>query len=176
MDVSNQMKVHPLLSKEQFHEAEMAGINQLHAQILSNRGVTTSVQMQKFIAAKYEETPDPLTLIDMPRAVTRIQQALEQREHITVYGDYDADGVTSSALLFRALRTLKFPDAILDYHIPHRLRDGCGLNMRAIDQLKARGTQLIITTDCASSDVEQVEYARTLGIDVIITDHHHPPR
>ncbi len=175
MDVSFQMKAYPLLSKEQFHEAEAAGINQLHAQILSNRGVSTSAQMQTFIAAKYEETPDPLTLIDMPRAVARIQQALERKEHITVYGDYDADGVTSSALLFRALRSLKTPASILDYHIPHRLRDGCGLNMQALDQLKARGTQLIITTDCASSDVEQVEYANTLGMDVIITDHHHPP-
>ena len=175
MDVSLQMKVHPLLSKEQFHEAEAAGINQLHAQILSNRGMISTAQMKAFIAAKYVDTPDPLTLIDMPRAVARIQQALERREHITVYGDYDADGVTSSALLFRALRILKFSDGVLDYHIPHRLRDGCGLNIRALDQLKARGTQLIITTDCASSDVEQVDYARSLGIDVIITDHHQPP-
>jgi single-stranded-DNA-specific exonuclease len=169
------MKAHPLLSKEQFHAAEMAGISPVNAQILSNRGITTIAQMRTFIAAKYKETPDPLTLIDMPRAVTRIQQALERKEHITVYGDYDADGVTSSALLFRALRTLKSPDTMLDYHIPHRLRDGCGLNIGALDLLKARGTQLIITTDCASSDVEQVDYARTLGIEVIITDHHHPP-
>jgi single-stranded-DNA-specific exonuclease len=175
VDISFQMKAYPLLPKEQFHAAEMAAISQLHAQILSNRGITTIAQMRTFIAAKYKETPDPLTLIDMPRAVTRIQQALERKEHITVYGDYDADGVTSSALLFRALRTLKAPDAILDYHIPHRLRDGCGLNIGALDLLKARGTQLIITTDCASSDVEQVDYARTLGIEVIITDHHHPP-
>src|ERR1019366_9181443 len=175
VDISFQMKAHPLLSKEQFHAAEMARISPVNAQILSNRGITTIAQMRTFIAAKYKETPDPLTLIDMPRAVTRIQQALERKEHITVYGDYDADGVTSSALLFRALRTLKSPDTMLDYHIPHRLRDGCGLNIGALDLFKARGTQLIITTDCASSDVEQVDYARTLGIEVIITDHHHPP-
>src|SRR5262249_29796252 len=73
------------------------------------------------------------------------------------------------------LRSLKHPDATLDYHIPHRLRDGCGLNLPALDLLKARGTQLIITTDCASSDVDQVNYANSLGIDVIITDHHRPP-
>jgi single-stranded-DNA-specific exonuclease len=173
--ISSLLNVHPQLSKEQFQEARMLGINQFHAQLLSNRGVTTPVQMRTFIAAKYEETPDPLTLIDMPRAVARIQQALEQKEHITIYGDYDADGVTSSALLFRALRTLKASDTVLDYHIPHRLRDGCGLNIQALDMLKARGTQLIITTDCASSDVEQVDYANTLGIDIIITDHHNPP-
>ncbi len=175
MAISSPLNIHPQLSKEQFQEARMAGINQFHAQLLSNRGVITPTQMCMFIAAKYEETPDPLTLIDMPRAIARIQQALEQKEHITVYGDYDADGVTSSALLFRALRTLKAADAVLDYHIPHRLRDGCGLNIAALDQIKARGTQLIITTDCASSDVEQVDYANTLGIDVIITDHHNPP-
>ncbi|MBV9229931.1 MAG: single-stranded-DNA-specific exonuclease RecJ, partial [Chloroflexi bacterium] len=158
-----------------FQEARHAGINLYHAQLLHNRGLKTREEMQAFIRAAYDETRDPLTLIDMPRAVARIRTALENREHITVYGDYDADGITSSSLLFRALRTLKHPEASLDYHIPHRQRDGCGLNLPALDQLKARGTQLIITTDCASSDVEQVAYAQAQGMDVIITDHHHPP-
>jgi single-stranded-DNA-specific exonuclease len=175
VEAPSQIKVYEQLTKDFFHAAEAVGITPVQAQILHNRGLQTVAEMQKFIAARYEETPDPHALIDMFRAVTRIQQALEQREHITVYGDYDADGVTSSALLFRALRVLKDPTAPLDYHIPHRQRDGCGFNLPALDQLKARGTRLIITTDCASSDVEQVEYARTLGIDVIITDHHHPP-
>jgi single-stranded-DNA-specific exonuclease len=107
--------------------------------------------------------------------VERIQQALDAGEHITVYGDYDADGVTSSALLTCALRTIKRPGTPLDYYIPSRLTEGCGLNIKALDQLKARGTSLIITTDCASSDVEQVAYAKTLGMDLIITDHHQPP-
>jgi single-stranded-DNA-specific exonuclease len=173
--LSTHWEVHPLLSKKQFQAAKEAGIASIHAQLLTNRGIETPAAMKTFLAARYEETPDPLTLIDMPRAVDRIQHALETGEHITVYGDYDADGVTSSALLFRALRRLKRPEAPLDFHIPHRLRDGCGLNIAALDLLKARGTTLIITTDCASSDVEQVDYARTLGIDVIITDHHHPP-
>jgi single-stranded-DNA-specific exonuclease len=173
--LSTHWEVHPLLSKKQFQATSAAGITSIHAQLLSNRGIETPAAMQTFLAARYEETPDPLTLIDMPRAVDRIQHALETGEHITVYGDYDADGVTSSALLFRALRRLKRPEAPLDFHIPHRLRDGCGLNIAALDMLKARGTTLIVTTDCASSDVEQVDYAHTLGIDVIITDHHHPP-
>jgi single-stranded-DNA-specific exonuclease len=172
---STQWEVHPLLDKQQFQATSQAGIEPLHAQLLANRGIQTPAAMQAFLAARYEDTPDPLTLIDMSRAVARIRQALESGEHITVYGDYDADGVTSSALLFRALRHLKQPDSPLDYHIPHRLRDGCGLNLPALDMLKARGTSLIITTDCASSDIEQVDYARSLGIDVIITDHHHPP-
>ena len=173
--ITQHWNIYPLLTDEQFKAFQQVGIEPLHAQLLYNRGMTTVEEMQAFLAARYDQTPDPLSLIDMHKAVARIQQALAEDEHITVYGDYDADGVTSSALLYRALRTLKHPDAPLDYHIPSRLKDGCGLNIDAIDMLKARGTTLIITTDCASSDVEQVAYARTLGIDVIITDHHQPP-
>jgi single-stranded-DNA-specific exonuclease len=167
--------VYPLLSKEQFAVFQQAGIDPLSAQLLFNRGMTTPEAMQAFLAARYDQTPDPHALIDMDKALVRIQRALAGREHITVYGDYDADGVTSSALLTRALRSLKHPEAVLDFHIPSRLLDGCGLNLPAIDMLKARGTSLIITTDCASSDTEQIAYAQRLGIDVIVTDHHHPP-
>lgn len=167
--------VYTELSHEQFQACSRLGIEPMLAQLLHNRGITTPDAMRAFIDADYNKTPAPLTMIDMDKALARIQRAIEQREHITVYGDYDADGVTSSALLFRALRTLKHSEAVLDFHIPSRIHDGCGLNLRAIDMLKARGTSLIITTDCASSDVEQIAYANELGIDVIITDHHHPP-
>ncbi|GCE04531.1 single-stranded-DNA-specific exonuclease RecJ [Dictyobacter aurantiacus] len=176
--LSSAWEVYPRLDQLDasiFGAAEAAGITSVQAQLLYNRGLKTVSEMSAFIRASYQQTRDPLTLIDMPRALARIRQALDQQEHITVYGDYDADGVTSSALLYRALRQLKRPGAILDYHIPNRLRDGCGLNLAALDMLKERGTQLIITTDCASSDVEQVKYANQLEIDVIITDHHHPP-
>ena len=167
--------VYTELSHEQFLACSQLGIEPMLAQLLHNRGITTPAAMRAFIDADYSKTPDPFNLIGIDRAVPRIFQALEQHEHITVYGDYDADGVTSSALLYRALRTLKHPDAILDFHIPSRIYDGCGLNLKAIDMLKERGTTLIITTDCASSDVEQVAYAKERGIDVIITDHHQPP-
>ncbi len=171
-------KVHQQLSKEQFHLYEQTGIDALLAQLLHNRGISEPEAIRAFLAADYAQTPDPLALIDMEKALHRIVLALENGEHITVYGDYDADGVTSSALLTRALRALiahTQSQAILDFYIPHRLHEGCGLNLPALDLLKARGTALIITTDCASSDVEQVDYARVLGIDVIITDHHQPP-
>lgn len=167
--------VYPLLSKAQFQAAKQAGIDELQAQLLFNRGIEEIQKMQGFLQPSYTNTPEPGKLIDMQKAVERIQRALKQAEHITVYGDYDADGVTSSALLYRALLKLKKPDATLSYHIPHRQRDGCGLNIGALRMLKDRGTQLIITTDCASSDVEQVASAKELGIDVIITDHHQPP-
>ncbi|HEY6410988.1 MAG TPA: single-stranded-DNA-specific exonuclease RecJ, partial [Ktedonobacteraceae bacterium] len=167
--------VYDILSDTQFQQYAQAGIEAIHAQLLHNRGIITPEAMRSYLDVRYDQTLDPLTLIDMDRALERIQHAFAQREHITVYGDYDADGVTSSALLTRALRTLKHPEAPLDFHIPSRIHDGCGLNLKAIDLLKSRGTSLIITTDCGSSDVEQVAYAHTLGIDVIITDHHRPP-
>jgi single-stranded-DNA-specific exonuclease len=173
--LSTTWEVYPQLPNQQFQAAKEAGINPVLTQLLHNRGLKTLEEMTAFLQADYASTRDPLDLIDMERAITRIEQALANHEHITIYGDYDADGVTSSALLFRTLRSLKHPETVLDYHIPHRLRDGCGLNLPALDQLKARGTSLIITTDCASSDIEQVEYAKSLGIDIIITDHHHPP-
>ena len=175
---SRSWQIYPQLSKEEFQAARNAGIDPLYAQLFSNRGITELGEMRLFLNADYNDLIDPATLVDMPKAVARIQNALQNGEHITVYGDYDADGVTSSALLFRALRSLiastssKSP---LDFHIPHRLEDGCGLNNKALDELHARGTQLIVTTDCASSDVEQVTYANTLSMDVIVTDHHHPP-
>src|SRR5439155_3542773 len=152
-----------MLSDAQFKLYAQAGIEAIHAQLLHNRGVTTPGAMCSFLDARYDQTPGPLTLIDMSKALERIQRALARQEHITVYGDYDADGVTSSALLTRALRTLKRPGRegidtrsaeapTLDYYIPSRLTEGCGLNIPALDLLKARGTSLIITTDCASSD------------------------
>ena len=176
---SPQWNVYEQLSKEQFMTYEKAGLDAFQAQLLYNRGLESPAAMRDFLASDYARTPDPLALIDMEKALRRVVQALENDEHITVYGDYDADGVTSSALLTRTLRTvrtLKQSTAPLDYYIPHRLYEGVGLNVPAIDVLKARGTSLIITTDCASSDVEQVAYAQTQGIDVIITDHHNPPR
>ncbi len=167
--------VHTPLGKAQFEEYGQAGIGPLHAQLLFNRGVTGTEAMQRFLAARFEDIPDPLTLVDMDRAIERIQRALTDREHITVFGDFDADGVTSAALLMRALRALKPPDAPLDYAIPHRIEDARGVSKEAIDRLNDRGTKLLITTDCGSSDVAEVEYAKTLGIEIIVTDHHHPP-
>jgi len=167
--------IHAPLSKAQFEEYGRAGIGALHAQLLYNRGVTDAQAMQHFLAAKLDDLLDPLALIDMERALERIQRAFAANEHITVFGDFDADGVTSAALLMRALRRLKPPGAPLDYFIPHRIEDARGVSKEAIDRLKERGTRLLITTDCGSSDVAEIEYAKTLGIDCIITDHHHPP-
>ncbi|GAC1397175.1 MAG: hypothetical protein NVS4B12_09720 [Ktedonobacteraceae bacterium] len=172
---STRWQIYPLRSKAERQTDEQLSVDPLYAQLLANRGIATREEMSRFINVAYNDSLQPSLLTAMNRAVQRIQQAITQQEHITVYGDYDADGVTSSSLLFRALYRLKQPEAQLDFHIPHRLHDGCGLNNTALDKLKERGTQLIITTDCASSDVEQVRHANQQGIDVIITDHHNPP-
>jgi len=173
--VSTSWRVFNQLDDAQLQHFKQAGIEALHAQLLYNRGIKSPAAMRMFLDADYDSTPDPLTLIDVPRALERIQHALARQERITVHGDYDADGVTSAALLIRALRTLGHPGHLLDYYIPNRLHESRGLNISALDRLKSKGTSLLITTDCASSDVDQVAYANTLGIDVIITDHHHPP-
>ncbi|HJT57419.1 MAG TPA: single-stranded-DNA-specific exonuclease RecJ [Ktedonobacteraceae bacterium] len=173
--VTSSWSTYDVLSKEQIQEYQQAGIEYLHAQLLYNRGIKVPAAMRDFLAADYDQIPDPLAFIDMDKALERVSRALAAREHITVYGDFDADGVTSAALLTRALRALKHPDATLDYFIPSRLRDIRGLSKEGIDRIKERGTTLIITTDCGSSDVAEVAYARTTGIDIIITDHHQPP-
>ena len=168
--------VYAPLTKAQYAPLNAAGIDYLQAQLLHNRGFTTPAAMQHFLEARLDQLLDPLLLNDMPRALERIGRALEQGEHITVYGDFDADGVTSAALLTRALRKLKRPGAPLDYFIPRRLEHTRGLSKEALDTIAPRGTTLLITTDCGSSDAGEVEYAKSLGIDVIITDHHQPPQ
>lgn len=165
----------PQLSRAQFDEYRKVNIEALHAQLLYNRGITTPDNMQRFLAARFDQLYDPFTLNDMGKAVERITRALQGSEHITVYGDFDADGVTSAALLSRALRGLLRPGASLDYFIPHRLEHTRGLSRETLDSISSRGTQLLITTDCGSSDGTEIDYAKTLGIDVIITDHHQPP-
>lgn len=166
--------LYPSLTKAQIVEFQQAGIEFLHAQLLYNRGMRTPQAMQRFLAARLCDVWEPLALVDVGLALERIQRALATREPITVFGDFDADGVTSAALLTRALRTLQ-PAIPLDAYIPHRTQDARGLSREALDQIKTRGSTLIITADCGSSDVEAVEYARALGIDVIITDHHQLP-
>ncbi|HXZ05035.1 MAG TPA: single-stranded-DNA-specific exonuclease RecJ [Ktedonobacteraceae bacterium] len=177
MDItrSTSWTIYDPLTKAQYSEYHHAGIGYLHAQLLSNRGIKTPEAMRTFLDARYDQLLDPLAMTGMAGTLERIQRALADREHITVFGDFDADGVTSAALLTRVLRAIKHQDTPLDYFIPHRISDTRGLSKEAIDKIKARGTSLVITTDCGSSDLEEVVYAKNLGIDIIITDHHQPP-
>ncbi len=112
---------------------------------------------------------DPYALPDMEKAVERILIALENGERITIFGDFDADGVTSTALMYLYLTS---KNASVDYYIPNRASEGYGMNKNAIDILKERGTGLIITVDNGISALEEIDYANSLGIDVVVTDHH----
>ena len=143
------------------------------AQVLVNRGITTVEAGRLFFSCDLAETPDPFLMLGMEQAVQRVQKALATGETIVVYGDYDADGQTATALLVRVLRELALdPDRII-YYLPDRFDEGYGLNKDAIASLSEQAT-LLISVDCGISSVEEVEYANSLGLDVIVTDHHEP--
>ena len=147
--------------------AENCGIEPFAAFLLCSRGMTDEFEVESFL---YDtDLIDPFTLPDMEKACQRIHLALEKGERITVFGDYDADGVTSTALLYSYLLSC---GANVDYYIPDRSGEGYGMNTCAIDTLKGRDTTLIITVDNGISAIEEIEYAKALGIDVVVTDHH----
>lgn len=140
-------------------------------QVLFNRGIGTEEQARAFVAAKTLSDTNPFQMIGMQTAVDRIRFALEQDEPIAIYGDYDVDGVTATALLVEALRTL---GADVRGYIPNRFDEGYGLNKDALDSLKADGVKLVITVDCGIRSPDETLHARTIGLDLIISDHHHP--
>ncbi|MBE6799688.1 MAG: single-stranded-DNA-specific exonuclease RecJ [Ruminococcaceae bacterium] len=147
--------------------AENCGVDPFAAYLLCSRGMTDEFEIESFL---YDtDLIDPYTLPDMEKAVERVNKALENGERITVFGDYDCDGVTSTALLYSYLSSR---GANVDYYIPDRSAEGYGMNLGAIDLLKSRGTNIIITVDNGISAVEEVAFAKTLGIDVVVTDHH----
>lgn len=138
--------------------------------LLYNRGLTTQEQVDEFLNPDYgQDTHDPFLFRDMEKAVARIDQARHNKEKITVHGDYDADGVCSSALLATVLKDLGME---VEVFLPHREQEGYGLNMDAILEIKNKGTSLLITTDCGITNIEEVKKAGEQGMDVIITDHH----
>ncbi len=147
--------------------AENCGVEPFAAYLLCARGMTDEFEIESFL---YDtDLIDPFTLPDMDKACKRIHKAIDENEHITVFGDYDADGVTSTALLYSYLLSCS---ADVDCYIPDRAEEGYGMNIRAIDVLKERGTQLIITVDNGVSAIDEIEYAKSLGMDVVVTDHH----
>lgn len=145
------------------------GFNPLVSVFLTSRGIADLVEAQIMVGEIPGNIYDPLLLNDVAPAVIRIRKAIKNKERIAVYGDYDVDGMTSSAVL--AL-WLSYKGADYEIYIPDRIVEGYCLNNTAIDELKSRGATLIITVDCGITAVAQAEYAKSLGIDLIITDHH----
>lgn len=151
--------------------AKAVGISPLLAEILISRGYTDVATVKTFLYGALQPFHDPFLLKDMEPAVERIILALNRDEKITIYGDYDVDGITASSLLYSFLRDAK---ARVDVYIPKRENEGYGLNIDAISMLYARGTRLIISVDCGISGVDEVA-AMPADMDIIISDHHRPP-
>ncbi len=152
--------------------AKATSSSALIAQLLYNRGLADPSEVELFLAGDERLSHDPMLLPDMQTATSRIYRALLSGEKITVYGDFDVDGVTSAALMVQGLASL---GGIVIPYIPHRISEGHGLRQAAIKELHEQGVTLIITVDCGITDIEEVKYANKLGITVIITDHHTPP-
>ena len=137
--------------------------------ILQRRGIRTAEDAADFLAASPKRTYDPELLPDLPAAADKLLQAAADGRSICIYGDYDADGVTSTALLYTVLKKLT---ERVDFYVPSRFTDGYGLNKDAVRRIAERGAQLLVTVDCGSTNREEVAYAKELGLDVIVTDHH----
>ena len=140
-------------------------------QLLFNRGYAADAEARAFLNSKPAHNMSPWALKGMDTAVTRIFQALDAKEKIVIYGDYDVDGVTSTVLLVQTLRAM---NANVEAYIPNRFEEGYGLNMDALSQLAEDGVDLVITVDCGIRSVDEAAHARGLGLDLVITDHHHP--
>ena len=147
------------------------GISQLVAQLLINRGIETEEAARAYLYPTLDQLHSPFLLHGMERFVERIRLAMKRGEKIWIFGDYDVDGTTAASLLINTFRHLDYP---VQPYIPNRFEEGYGLNKEAIRKLKEDGCDLLITVDCGITAIEEVEFANTLGIDVIITDHHQP--
>lgn len=140
--------------------------------LLVNRGITTASEILDFLSADSQEYIDPFLFNDMNKAVRRIHEAIDNNEKILIYGDYDADGVTSTALLLRVIKGL---GGNCSFYIPNRFTEGYGINKEAINKAASEEIKLIISVDTGISATEEAASASDLGIDLIITDHHEPP-
>jgi len=153
------------------HALLKSGFSPLTAQLLSNRGLHNPADAHAFLGIDASLSPDPFALYGMDAAVNRIYRALLGAEKVAIYGDFDADGITSTALLVYGLSQLGIN--VVPY-LPHRLNEGHGLKIAALEQLHAAGVNLIITADCGITGAAAVKKANRLGMDVIVTDHHTP--
>jgi single-stranded-DNA-specific exonuclease len=147
------------------------GISDVIAQVLVNRGIINKSTAEEFLFGGRENLGDPYLLKDMKKAIDRIVNAITAKQKILVYGDYDVDGITSSALLYKVLKEL---GGIVEYYIPERQSEGYGLNSAALSMLVASGAELLITVDCGISAVAEIN-AIADQLDIIVTDHHQPP-
>lgn len=153
------------------HLIECLGVDTVVAQLLAQRGITTFEEARTFFRPHIGQLHNPFLMQDMDKAVARLQQAIDQKEAVMVYGDYDVDGTTSVSLLTHFLRSQGLE---VTPYIPDRYAEGYGLSKKGIDTAKAANMKFMIALDCGVKAIEQVVYAKTLGIELIICDHHTP--
>ena len=175
------MRLAPRMRKKQWHilpadtlSAQLADelkITPLLAQVLINRGVKSSQEAKSFLNPRLNDLIEPELMPGVKAAVDRIEKAVKDKEKITIYGDYDVDGITAVAIL---LGLFKLLDAEVDFYIPHRIDEGYGLNIEAVEQIVQSGAKLLITVDCGITAFGSALAAKQKGIDLIITDHHRP--
>jgi single-stranded-DNA-specific exonuclease len=151
--------------------AREAGLPLLIAELLVARGVRTAAEAERFLHPQLEHLHDPYSMLGMEQAVTRIQKAVAERETILIYGDYDVDGTTAVVLLKTAIEML---GGVARFHVPHRLREGYGMQGEVLETFACDGVQLVISVDTGIRAFAAAEAAETLGLDLIVTDHHLP--
>lgn len=155
------------------HLKEVLKVHECICDILVNRGIDSFETARKFFRPDWASLHDPWLLKDMDKAVERILKALEAKEKILIYGDYDVDGTTAVACMYGFFRDI-YQKELLDFYIPHRYREGYGISKMGVDSAIERGFSLVIALDCGIKSVELIEYAKSAGTDFIICDHHLP--
>ncbi len=169
--IKKQWKIAEGISEEQ--QEQFPEFSSVVTQLLHNRGLKSQKKIDEFLNPDYEsDLHDPFLMKDMDKAVSRIEEALEKKEKILIHGDYDADGVTSAAILYDALEGL---GGKVEVFLPSRQGGGYGMNKDSVKKFTDDGVQLIITVDCGITNIEEVDLAKKLGMDVIVTDHHSVP-
>ena len=160
-------------TQEERAEAQMLskeiGISPVLCELLRKRGIRTATEAKKFFRPSLLDLHDPFLMDGMDVAIKRINKALGRKERILVYGDYDVDGTTAVALVYRFLQQFT---TNIDYYIPNRYNDGYGVSFKGVDYAKETGVSLVIVLDCGVKAVDEIAYAKTLGIDFIVCDHH----
>ncbi len=162
-------------TEEELHKrdrlASQLGLSPVVCLLLVQRGLTTVEEVKKFFKPSLNDLHDPFLMPDMEKAVKRLNKALGNKEKILIYGDYDVDGTTAVSLVYKYLRPYS---SALDYYIPDRYDEGYGISYKGINYARENGITLVISLDCGIKAIEKIEYAKQLGIDFIICDHHMP--
>jgi len=156
----------------EYHLAKDLKISPILARLLINRGYDDCEKAKQFLNPSFSDLTSPFKIKNMDLAVKKIKNAILSGEKIMIYGDYDVDGITSTALLTEALRSL---GADIQFYIPDRIEEGYGLNTEALEIMAKKGVKLVVTVDCGISAKNEISIGQNLGLEFVITDHHQPP-